>query len=698
MPRLFTLVVLLAAAPLWPRTDVVVFPLKNSWNDPLAAWGAFALPERFRHALSHVNSVHVWDPAFLFPVDSSGWTMESDSLLAVHRGRWQWNVAVGGSYTVAGDSVRLVVTMAFARDDKFEKKVLKIQAGSMAEAAVQAIDGFLAATGSAPGKDQAALVRKPPTRSAEAYRTFCAGFGYQMRSNPAAALSAYQQAVRLDNGLSVAWIRMGQLHAGNRDAVNARACFTQASAAAAREPAAAASMALFLVEFDLPAAAQQFVDQHRELLSQTSDGLAAIGRSYMASGQFQRAISSLTRAVALGSGNLEADLALGQAYLASGNFMMAGEIFNRLISQRPDHTRYHLHLGAAFRKAGRLMQSVRVLETAYRLDPENTQVLIGLAHSYFELRWYPRAEQLLLKARALESGRTEIDINLGVVYWHMGRTDEAREVLRAVTLSKRNMQASLNNSANMLFLSGDIGKALKAYRKADRSGAKNELVLLNLGFAYESAGRAKEALQCYEQVLMLSPERQDVLHKVAAVHLDRGNNVVAEQYYRKILELSPYDAAALSGLTRALEKQGRSGEAVEAYEAYLASFPNDREFRVQLAELSLRMKWYEVAIMKFEQLVQEQPKYFRAQIGLGRSMYGMIIDKNAKNYDKTVYVLKAAASLNPADPEAHYLAGMIYLDRLGYRELAVEQLNAALKNATDPVLAKQIRQALGRVQ
>ena len=87
------------------RTGVAVFPLTDACRGEFTGWVGPALVDDLFRKLQSLDGMQVWDPLFLFQADSTGWEMQSPAAAKLHRNRWQWDVAVGGSYRVTGDAV-----------------------------------------------------------------------------------------------------------------------------------------------------------------------------------------------------------------------------------------------------------------------------------------------------------------------------------------------------------------------------------------------------------------------------------------------------------------------------------------------------------------------------------------------------------------------------------------------------------------
>jgi tetratricopeptide (TPR) repeat protein len=686
VPFILLLGALVACTPSFALTKIAVFPLVNKTQDKSLDWISALVPEYFSRQMSSCAGLQVLSPAFLFPVDSSGWTMDSDSLLKIHGARWGWDAACGGTFTVANGRIFCEVRTLVVRDNKPSRTVVSQIAP--VDSAEQLCTGLFTKVASVIGyaltKADYQALRRHISHSSEAYATYCAGYGFEMRGNVAAALSSYARAAEIDPSFAHALHRMARLSRIAGDLEAARRIFQKAVALSGGSPDIMAAAADFYDDHDLPDRALDFVKKNRDALERTPEGMMAIGKSFLLSGELQRAIAMLTRGVAAGPADLEPEFALGKAYMAAGEFSEACDVFNRLVRYRPDCTRYYALLGAAYRSSGRLMDAIHVLEFCARDNPDDVAVLVNLAQTYIELSWYDKARQLLLHAQDLNADLPDICVNLGVLAWYTGKPDEANRLFEKAARMGKNIQSAINNEANVLYLSGITGKALDKYRRADRVGAKNEAVLCNLGNACLALGRLDDAASSFEAALALSPARIDIMENLAAIAVKRKKNADAVVWYRKILEQDPRNQDALVKMVEIMMAAGQFKEAAEPIDAYLADMPNAKKILLLQADLYRQMGWYEVAIMKYQVITHDFPGDAEGFLGLGKSMYDLIRNKNNKDYDKAMDVLKNASRLAPAAWEPDYIAGLIYLDYKGSPDLAREQWRSALSKAKDP--------------
>jgi tetratricopeptide (TPR) repeat protein len=668
------------------RISTVIFPLANETGDALYAWIGYGFAETFERKLQEMENFRVWDPIFLFQTDSSGYDINADSALKMSRNRWLWDVAIGGSYSVHNDTLTAAFRLVWATGKEEPLSVLIKHVGTVVDFFSFAGEVLFKVFNSIqyrPSPEDSAIVRKRVSCSFDAYRTFAAGYGFEMSGNNNAALSAYLRSEELDDHWALAPLRQGYILRKGNDFSRAGQAFNRAYSIDPDNSFITAEYADFLVNCSPPSTAFKFINSHRPILGKTPKGMMAMGEMYAAAGELQRAIALLTKALAFGPSDLDVELALGAAYSSAGEFSRAADIFNHLIQYRPYYVRYYASLGSAYRKAGKLMESTIVLESAEKIEPDNTMILVDLAHTYIRLGWYEKAGQLLLRAHEIAPQMSDVSTNLGVVYWYQGKKAEAIACFKEAAKVATTRQAALNNLGNVLFMDGAASKSIKAYRKADKVGRKNEVVLYNCAIACLAEKKLKKAAFYFEEMLQLTPDRADILAQQASIAMTLKRYAAAEEYYRRIIELLPDHEAALRGLVDLLFRQKRYKDAVQPIEDYLSRQPLSREFMLLLASAYDGMQWPEVALMKYQMVMREFPNDSTACLGAGACMYALIKDKGMQNYNDAILTLKKASDLAEGNPRPDMLIGLIYADYLGYRELAVDHWKKALQRAPD---------------
>ncbi|MGD9200617.1 MAG: tetratricopeptide repeat protein [Chitinispirillia bacterium] len=702
MKQYFVFLLLLLTFPICAKESISCFPLKNESNNKTLNWIGYSFTEMLFRKMSELTDIQIWDPIFLFTTDSSGWKLESDSLLLLHQKRWKWNLALGGSYTAENDSINVTIKIY-----KYSKNSFQIK-NQMYKGGVQFIINkfsdipvdLLKELNINISNRRSEIKRENAEKNLKIYATYAMGYGYEMLSKINNAISAYNYVIDMDESYAPALHRIGVLYNLCRNRKEARYYLERAVSKRPNSSIFAAEMAEFLIFDDTPEKAISFIDSKRNLLEKTARGMKTIGMAYILTGEYQRAVSALSQALASGQSDLEIEFMLGRSFLFLGQYSTAIEIFGRLTTYRPNYIRYYSYLGQAYREGGQLMESCNVLENAMLLEPDNIPNLINLSTSYFKLGWYEKAEQYLLRAQDLEPDLGEIYINLGVLYWHTNRKEKAKKLFDRALKEKMPVQSALSNKGNILFLTDNIKSAIKAYKKADKIGKKSEITLYNLAVAFLALGKQKSAMKYLDEVLLLSPDRLDVLIMQAQLSSENKLHEKAELFYRKILELSPGHRKAMEQLITLFEKQSRFKEAIQIVEGYLSDFPQDREYTLRLPDLYRQMGWYEVALSDYLKILSANiyQNDYRAYLGLGKCQFDIIRFKNGKDFEQAIYNLKKAIQLNADIYEPDLLIGTIYKKYKKYNELAIDHWEKAYNKSKDPEKRKEIRELITEAQ
>jgi tetratricopeptide (TPR) repeat protein len=680
------------------QTNVVVFPLENKTGDSSLQWLGAVLPGSFYRLVSTVDGYQAWDPVFMFSADSSAWRLDSSASIARHCRRWNWNYAVGGSYSISGTTIKVILKVAVPVNDSAAIKEAVVLGslndvpalyGSMFRQSIQLMGGSVSP--SAAGK-----LSKSIAASGDAYATYAAGYLFEMHGDYAAALTAYIRANEIDPSCMYSLFRAGKLYAAAKIFDKSNDCFSRCSGS--DDPMIVSGIAEYYAAHEPSEKALSYIKAHYNVLGASPAGIKAMAQSFVLSGNYQHAAELLQQAVADGVPDLEAEEMLGQTYLLCGAFSKAADIFGQLIMHRPAYVPYYLLQGTAYRSGGNLMESVRVLNAAKTLEPDNTAVLINIAQTYLKLGWYDDALHVLNLAREDAPTVAAVYLNTGIVYWYMNKHTEAQQMLEKAQSLGVSQQVLYNSKGNMLFLSGSIKDAIDMYLMAEKAGLKNTVVYTNLAVSYLALHDTKNALRYFDKVLSIAPDRPDILIQQAEIAEQQGKTKVAEESYRHILGQTPDDENVCVHLAGLLIKQKRYKDALDPVEAFLKASPTSTKAQMLRAQLYEKMGWYDVAVMYYTTLLSDNPDSREANLGLGRSIYYSPKTKKDIQYDNAIYYLKKASSLDSNDPEPDFIIGNIYMDKKKYRELALTHWKKSLSIAVEPAMIKALKKCIAKAE
>ncbi|HEX2958476.1 MAG TPA: tetratricopeptide repeat protein [Chitinispirillaceae bacterium] len=667
------------------RISLVVFPFKNVSNDDVFSWISAVFPETAYRTLFTSNEIRLFDPVFMFQTDSSIWEMNSDSLVNLHKKRWQWNAAIGGSYSIDRDSVYFSVKIVWSSDENepvnMEYHGRDHISNSKNLCLKLLAKGFSLFRETFPEKETDSI-NSQSTFFRSAYETYVAGYLFEMKDNIAAASSAYSRALELDPDLQYAAYRLGRIYCLQQKFDAAQALFSKFLNKYPNDPMVSAYTLEAMGNAGKFDEASQIINRYRVPLNKSSKGLCAAGYVYLRQGAYDRAMSLLSQAKASGPENLDVDFFLGQALLNSGEYAQSVNQFNQLIKSRPDYPKYYSSLGAAYKKSGRLMQASIAMQTALAKDKQNVATMIDLSQIWIDLKWYQKALHLLEQAEEINPDIPDIYMNRAIALWHLGKTDDAKDCFNRAMKYSSVIQTALINFGNVYFFNKDYRKALSYYKKAHSLDKQNVSLEYDLALCYEHLGKSKKTLYYYDQFLALAPERTDILYRCADLSVELEMYDDAVYYLKRVIEQRPQEKTAVKKLVDIYAKKLEYDAAISTVEEYLVLSPSNKDLIVLLAEIYIKRGWYEVAQQKYQEIISTYPGIPDGYIGLAVCMAELVKNGKRDDIDNTILALNIAAEKAPSDPTAESLLGDLYYGKKNNKERAIAYWSKALKKCS----------------
>lgn len=133
---------------------------------------------------------------------------------------------------------------------------------------------------------------------------------------------------------------------------------------------------------------------------------------------------------------------LGNLYYESGQYEKAIEPLQKAIAGNPSDADAHYTLGNAYDKLKRYAEAAKEFEILVKLEPKNGAVLYNLANAYlYQQKFQPAAEQYQ-KAIALDNKNASAYYGSGMAYLNLKRNKEAlASFQQAVKLEPDNAEA-----------------------------------------------------------------------------------------------------------------------------------------------------------------------------------------------------------------------------------------------------------------
>jgi tetratricopeptide (TPR) repeat protein len=209
--------------------------------------------------------------------------------------------------------------------------------------------------------------------------------------------------------------------------------------------------------------------------------------------------------------------------------------------------------------------------------------------------------------RGLELAPDDVELHnaLGWTLFQDARPAEAVvEYERALEQDPDHVK-SHNNLALALVELGRLEDAAKHFEKSVALEPRAE-IHSDLGFILARLGRPDEAFEHYEKALELDPACASAHFNMAVTFVQKGEFAAAESHYGEALKGRP-TAETHNGLGYVLARQGRTDEAIAAYERAIAANPEFTPAYSNLAEALVAAGRLEEAVRSYERSLAQQP-------------------------------------------------------------------------------------------
>ncbi len=196
----------------------------------------------------------------------------------------------------------------------------------------------------------------------------------------------------------------------------------------------------------------------------------------------------------------------GLAHFQDNNYELASVEFNRSVQTDSSYKLSYYYLGIISDFQGRLDEAIKYYKEAISLDGQFSEAYNALGAVYSKQQKWNDA--LKNYQKALEN---KLYTTPHVPYLNMGRVYMAQK---------------------------DYNKAVEAYRDAKRY-ANQDFIIYELGTALFEAGKVKEAINEFQEGVVLSPQSANMRYGLALALLKDGNKKSAAVEFKKAAELAP---------------------------------------------------------------------------------------------------------------------------------------------------------------
>jgi len=278
--------------------------------------------------------------------------------------------------------------------------------------------------------------------------------------------------------------------------------------------------------------------------------------------------------------------AMGAAYSKLGRNEESIRWYQEAIRRRPDFQQAQRALAAAFEASGALPQSAEAGEKAASTAHPDTTVLTSLGRVYLSLGRTGDAKRVLRQALAIEPDLPDADLLLGMASMREGDTAGAEALYRKAIASQPDLADAHNDLAGILAHRGNYAEAAYELKKAIEANPTDAQIHRNYGALLANTGATIQAVAEMKEAVRLNPKSVRLHVDLGGVLAKNGEKNAAEDEYRAALALDAQDGAANLRLADLLARDGK----VEEARSYYASAAKSADPKIRQAALDALQK------------------------------------------------------------------------------------------------------------
>ncbi len=292
----------------------------------------------------------------------------------------------------------------------------------------------------------------------------------------------------------------------------------------------------------------------------------------------------------------------GLKALDAGNHEAAIALFTKAVQADASDYSAHFNLALAYSLAGRDAEAEASYRKALELKPGLVQAQVNLATILLREK-KPREAVSLLEAAVLakpENPRPRL--LLGDALLDSGEASKAEQAYQAALTADPKSAGAEIGLARALLLQSRLGEAEPHFRRAVELDPSFKQALLQLGEAYEKAGKTDEAVAIYTQF----PENAAARERIGRMLLSAGRPKEAIPHFEWAVQNAP-TAANRVALAQAYRRNGETEKGLAMFRAAVEADPKATDLRMIYARELRDARMFRDAAQQFYMVTQAKP-------------------------------------------------------------------------------------------
>ena len=333
------------------------------------------------------------------------------------------------------------------------------------------------------------------------------------------------------------------------------------------------------------------------------------------------------------------------------------------------------------------VENIDALTAAVASKSQDPDAHFRLAEALHQLRRYEAAEVHYQRAIALDSSHAQAYTGLGKLYGDQGdRTKALAALQRALVLGDETIAHYY--LGNFYASQGSYQQAILHYQQAIERRSNYEQAYINLAGVYARQTEYSTAIQVLTRGVVALPGSAELKFRLGWNYFVQGRYAAALEHFQQVVRLDPQRHQAYDFMARIYMAQEKGEEAQQLLLQALSTHPDASALLARLGILLLDAGNPVQASEYFQRAIRSDPDRAEAYYSLGQAYLHIGLSDRGHavlgyfellqtNYQELLD-LKTAIVLNPSDATACFGLGKVY-GRMGRYEAARQAYLAVLQ-------------------
>lgn len=290
----------------------------------------------------------------------------------------------------------------------------------------------------------------------------------------------------------------------------------------------------------------------------------------------------------------------GNRFLQTGDTATAAASYRRAIDLHPELYSAQFNLGVVFLRLKKHAEAEPLFAKATALEPASGAAWQGLGFAHYYQKQYDLAVDAFSEAQRLLPDQPTVNNNLGFAYLFQRPQDGIQFFQNALRLDPE-FTPALTGLCTAYSLTRQTDQSITACLKASRSLGDSAVPYYFLGSAYLDSGKAKKAVDAFEQALRLEPRTARIHVGLGFAYFKLKQHDKALGYFQQAYKLDPEVAHALSGMGATYAELREYRKAEEVLREAL-TFRDNPTVRYNLGMVCLARKNRDCALSQYNYL------------------------------------------------------------------------------------------------